>query len=149
MELNSRLLIEDNLLLISVHEPVTTEHRADLARAIDQLLAEHHPCGLVIELGPASGTAAAISVILRHYRHSTAAGVPLAVATAPAAVRYLIKANQPSLPVHADTDTAVRTVRALLHRQAPNGPAWAPRSLTVRAPGPTDEDLVRRASPAV
>ncbi|MFJ9598270.1 hypothetical protein ACIRS3_36700 [Streptomyces virginiae] len=57
-------------------------------------------------------------VILRTYRHWATAGVPMAVATPPAAVRYLIRANQPALPVHTDTDDALSAVRTLVRRQA-------------------------------
>ncbi|MFE5627358.1 hypothetical protein ACFQ8S_35500 [Streptomyces virginiae] len=58
-----------------------------------------------------------MSVVLRTYRHWAKAGIPMAVATPPAAVRYLIRANQPALPVHTDTENALRAVRALLRRR--------------------------------
>ncbi|MFF3728156.1 hypothetical protein ACFYYM_38000 [Streptomyces erythrochromogenes] len=118
MHLRSRLLIEDNLLLATMDEPLDTHQRAALAQAIDQLIGEHRPAGLVLTLGPAAGTAAAVSVILRTYRHCSKEGMPMAVATPPAAIRYLFRANQPALPVHTDTEDALRAVRALLRRQA-------------------------------
>ncbi|MFE5678671.1 hypothetical protein ACFQ7B_12040 [Streptomyces erythrochromogenes] len=118
MELHSRLLLEDNILVATVHEPVGTEQRAALAGEIDRLIDEHRPTGLVAALGPDAATAAAVSVVLRLYRHHAGSGIVMAVATPPAAVRYLIKANQPSLPVHTDTTDALGTVRASLRRQA-------------------------------
>ncbi|MFE5488904.1 hypothetical protein ACFQ8S_02805 [Streptomyces virginiae] len=118
MNLRSRLQIEDNLLLITLDEPIGTEQRAALAQAVDQLVGEHRPAGLVFTLGPAAGSAAAVSVILRTYRHWARIGIPMAVATPPAAVRYLIRANQPALPVHTDTEDALSAIRALVRRQA-------------------------------
>ncbi|MFH7598039.1 hypothetical protein WDV06_23500 [Streptomyces racemochromogenes] len=117
MDLRSRLLVEDNMLLLTLEEPVGTEQRAALAQAVDQLVDEHRPAGLVLTLGAAAGTAATVSVVLRAYRHWAAAGLPMAVATPQAAVRYLIRANQPALPVHAPTHDALRAVRALVRRQ--------------------------------
>lgn len=64
-----------------------------------------------------AATAAAVSVVLRLYHHHAGNGIVMAVATPSAAVRYLIKANQPSLPVHTDTTDALRTVRACLRHQ--------------------------------
>ncbi|WP_328738302.1 hypothetical protein OHA91_00925 [Streptomyces erythrochromogenes] len=118
MRLCSRLQTEDNLLLITLNEPIGTEQRAALAQAVDQLVGEHRPAGLVFTLGPVAGTAAVVSVILRTYRHRAKTGLPMAVATPPAAVRYLIRANQPALPVHTDTDDALSAVRAPVRRQA-------------------------------
>ncbi|MFF0549672.1 hypothetical protein ACFYUL_11995 [Streptomyces sp. NPDC004311] len=121
MYLRSRLLTDDNLLLVTLDEPTGTEQRAALADAVDQLVREHQPAGLVLTLGPAAGTAAAVSVVLRTYRHWAA--LPMAVATPPAAVRYQIRANQPALPVHTGTEDALSTVRTLLRRHTATGPA--------------------------
>ncbi|MFC9816995.1 hypothetical protein ACFVJM_33600 [Streptomyces virginiae] len=116
MDLLSRLRLEDNLLVISVLDPVTTESRAVLSREIELLLAEHRPAGLVIALGPQAGTTAAVSTVLRVWRHCAVEGVPVAVATPVPAVRHLIQANQPSLPIHTHTNGALRAARALIHR---------------------------------
>ncbi|MFE5488950.1 hypothetical protein ACFQ7Z_03120 [Streptomyces virginiae] len=135
MRLCSRLQIEDNLLLITLDEPIGTEQRAALAQAVDQLVDEHRPTGLVFILGPAAGTAAAVSVILRTYRHWAKIGIPMAVATPPAAVRYLIRANQPALPVHTDTDAALSAVRALVRQQAGIARARAVTAVTTGMEG--------------
>ncbi|MFE7187066.1 hypothetical protein [Streptomyces erythrochromogenes] len=115
MELLSRLRLEDNLLVISVHDPATTESRAVLSREIELLLAEHRPAGLVIALEPQAGTAAAVSTVLRVWRRCADEGLPVTVATQVPAVRHLIHANQPSLPVHTHTDGALRAARTLIH----------------------------------
>ncbi|MER6487199.1 hypothetical protein V6P99_37395 [Streptomyces virginiae] len=90
MYLRSRLLLEDNLLLVTLDEPTGTEQRAALAESVDQLVSEHRLAGLA--LGPAAGTAAAVSVALRTYRHWAKDGIPMTVARYSAAVRYLIRA---------------------------------------------------------
>ncbi|MFE5717589.1 hypothetical protein [Streptomyces erythrochromogenes] len=115
MVLGSTLHLADSMLVITVHEPVATEERAALVREIDLLVDEHQPAGLVIALETAAATAATVPVVLRMHRHCAESGLPLAVATPPAAVHYLIRANQPSLPVHTDTHDALRAARALLH----------------------------------
>ncbi|MGW6981109.1 hypothetical protein ACWGE1_16910 [Streptomyces sp. NPDC054932] len=137
MELHSRLLLEDNILVATAHEPVGTEQRAALAGEIDRLIDEHRPAGLVAALGPAAATAAAVSVVLRLYRHHASNGIVIAVATPPAAVRYLIKANQPSLPVHTDTTDALRD--SLRRQTACHHPRAAEPSPGVRQSTPASE----------
>ncbi|MFE3560701.1 hypothetical protein ACFXKW_38515 [Streptomyces sp. NPDC059193] len=88
MVLGSSLHVADNMLVITIHEPVTT----------------------------AAATAATVSVVLRVHRHCTDNGLPMTVATPPAAARYLIKANQPTLPVHTDTHDALQAARTLRRR---------------------------------
>ncbi|MFD6885313.1 hypothetical protein [Streptomyces sp. NPDC059957] len=119
MDLHSRLLLDDNILIVTVHDPVTTEQRAALTEAIDLLLGEHRPSALVISLGPAAGTAATVSAVLRTHRHCTDHGIPMAAATPHPATRQLIQTNQSSLPVHTHTDHALLTTRNLLRRRLP------------------------------
>lgn len=69
---------------VTVHDPVGTEQREALARELDRLINEHRPACLVAALGPAAGTAAAVSVVLCLYRHRADTGVVMAVATPPA-----------------------------------------------------------------
>ncbi|MFF3214266.1 hypothetical protein ACFYYB_26790 [Streptomyces sp. NPDC002886] len=116
MDLHNRLLLDGNILIVTVHEPVATEERAALAQAIDLLIDEHHPAALVITLGPAAGTPAAVSVILRAHRHCTENTIPLVAVTPHSATRYLIKSNEPSLPVDTHTDHALLSARTLLRR---------------------------------
>ncbi|MFD4244049.1 hypothetical protein ACFWP3_20980 [Streptomyces sp. NPDC058525] len=118
MVLGSSLHVSDNMLVITIHEPVTTEQRAALVRDINLLLEEHKPAGLVLSVtaAAAAATAATVSVVLRVHRHCTDNGLPMTVATPPAAARYLIKANQPTLPVHTDTHDALQAARTLLRR---------------------------------
>ncbi|WP_407841342.1 hypothetical protein ACE1OC_40925 [Streptomyces sp. DSM 116496] len=116
MDLHNRLLLEDNILIITIHDPVATEERAALTEAIDLLIDEHRPAALVITLEPAADTPAGVSVVLRTHRHCTENGIPMAAAAAHPANRYLIKSNQPTLPVHTHTDHALLTARTLLRR---------------------------------
>ncbi|MFJ3877131.1 hypothetical protein ACIPW5_06700 [Streptomyces sp. NPDC090077] len=144
MELQSRLLAEDNVLLVTLHTPATTAQRALLAREIGLLAREHRPDALVIALGQAAGTPAAISVILRIHRYHLTTGIPFAAASRVPAVRHLLNANQPSLPVHANTNTALRTVRTLLRRRSnPRTPQPRPGS---PAAAQAADQLVRAAS---
>ncbi|MFE4257894.1 hypothetical protein [Streptomyces sp. NPDC056883] len=116
MDLHNRLLLDDNILIITVREPVATEERAALAQAIDLLIGEHHPAALVITLDPAAGTPAAVSVILRTHRHCTDNNIPMATVAPHPATRFLIQSNEPALPVHTHTDHALLTARTLLRR---------------------------------
>lgn len=117
MDVHSRLLLDDNILIVTVQDPVTTEQRAALTGAIDLLLGEHRPAAVVISLGPAAGTAATVSAVLRTHRHCTDHGIPVAAATPHPATRHLIQTNQPALPVHTHTDHALLTTRNLLRRR--------------------------------
>ncbi|MFE7183453.1 hypothetical protein [Streptomyces erythrochromogenes] len=65
MDLRSRLLLGDNILVVTVHDHVGTEQRATLAGDVDRLLDEDRPAGLVAALSPAAASAAAVSVLLR------------------------------------------------------------------------------------
>ncbi|MFF3214338.1 hypothetical protein ACFYYB_27205 [Streptomyces sp. NPDC002886] len=116
MDLHSRLLLDDNILIITVHDSVDTEERAALTEAIDLLIEEHHPAALVITLEPAAGTPAGVSVVLRTHRHCTEIGIRMTAVAPHPATRYLIKSNQPTLPVHSHTEHALLTARTLLRR---------------------------------
>ncbi|MFD6888023.1 hypothetical protein [Streptomyces sp. NPDC059957] len=116
MDLHNRLLLDDNILIITVHEPVASEERAALAQAIDLLIEEHHPAALVITLDPDAGTPAAVSVILRTHRHCAEHNIPMAAVTPHPATRYLIRSNETALPVHSHTDHALLTAKTLLRR---------------------------------
>lgn len=116
MDLHNRLLLDDNILIINVHEPVATEERAALAQAIDLLIEEHHPAALVIALDPDAGTPAAVSVVLRTHRHCAETNIPMAAVAPHPPTRYLIRSNEPALPVHTHTDHALLTAKTLLRR---------------------------------
>ncbi|MER7760741.1 hypothetical protein [Streptomyces sp. NPDC097619] len=111
----SRLSLEDEVLVITVHDPVTTDQRAALTDDLHTLITSHAPAGVVISLTPRAGTTPAASVVLRLSQHCARAGLPLAVATPAPAVRRLINANQPSLPVHGHTDDALQAARHRRH----------------------------------
>ncbi|MER7765232.1 hypothetical protein [Streptomyces sp. NPDC097619] len=116
MEFTSRLQLEADTLVVSVHEPVATDRRAGLTQDIHELITEHRPIAVVVVLGPTASTTTAVSVILRLARHCDTNGIRLAVATPVPAVRHLINANQPALPVHAHTVDALAATRRHLPR---------------------------------
>ncbi|MER7759696.1 STAS domain-containing protein [Streptomyces sp. NPDC097619] len=111
MEFTSRLQLAADTLVVTVHEPVATDRRAGLTQDIHDLITEHRPTAVVFELTPTASTTTAVSVILRLARHCDATGTRLAVATPVPAIRHLINANQPALPVHAHVHDALTATR--------------------------------------
>ncbi|MCB5167013.1 hypothetical protein LG634_19490 [Streptomyces bambusae] len=106
----------DDCLVVGVHAPVGTSQRAELARALDTLIAERRPSGLVVALARAAGTNAVVSVVLRIFRHCVEQRMPMAAACPLAATRHLMRVNQPALPVFAAVEDAVAAVGILQRR---------------------------------
>lgn len=107
MDLRSSLLLEDSIPVITVHDHVGTEQRGALAGR--------------------AGCRARPGRRKRGRRVGTAAPVPAAWGCRPChgcrvaacRARYLIRANQPALPVYTDAEDALRAVRVLLSRPGP------------------------------
>ncbi|MFF3020164.1 hypothetical protein [Streptomyces sp. NPDC057939] len=100
-------------LVVQVLSPVGPDHRAARTREIDRLVGAYAPTVLVIELLPEAATTAAVSAVLRLQRHGGELRIPVAVATRVGAVRHLIRANSPSMPVHAEVGDALWAARIL------------------------------------
>ncbi|MFD3872859.1 hypothetical protein [Streptomyces sp. NPDC058623] len=100
-------------IVVQILAPVGPDRRADLTREIDLLIGAYRPAALVIELLPEAATTAAVSAVLRLQRHGGELRIPVAVATRVGAVRHLIRANSPSLPVHAAVGDALWVTRIM------------------------------------
>ncbi|GAA2447656.1 hypothetical protein ACIBAI_16735 [Streptomyces sp. NPDC051041] len=108
--------LEHGVLVVTVDQDPGIGGRAELSTRITQLVGAHAPTPVVIVLGEAASSDAAVSAVLRAHRLCARLGVLMSVVAHSAPIRRLLEGNAddlcPRLVVHARVDTAISTTFA-------------------------------------
>lgn len=111
-------MLEQRVLVITVHDDPGVDMRAALLTEISDLVHGYKPASVVIVLDHPTPTQAALSVVLRAHRLCSRLDLVMSVATHSAPLRRLLAAGADTeegirLVVHARADTAIATATAL------------------------------------
>ncbi|MFB9467126.1 hypothetical protein [Streptomyces cinereospinus] len=109
--------LDQDALVITVHDDPGVDRRAALLAEIGDLVQGYRPASVVVVLDESAATEAALSVVLRAHRLCSRLGLVMSVATRSAPARRRLEADADTrgvrLVIHARADTAIATATAL------------------------------------